>query len=131
MDTCVDTRCAHITVLFQKITIALEELGLPYQIHPINIGAGAQFAPEYLKISPNNKIPAIVDPAGPDGQPISIFEVHTNLAMAFLVLTPRLSLVLSCNTWRARQANSTVVTNARESWSMSGSSGRWFDTHLS
>ena len=65
-----------------KVHIMLEETGLEYNVHAINIGAGAQFTPEYLKISPNNKIPAIVDPAGPDGQPISIFEVHTSLAMA-------------------------------------------------
>lgn len=58
----------------RKITIMLEELGVPYRIHPINIGKGDQFTPEFLAISPNNKIPAIVDPEGPDGQPISIFE---------------------------------------------------------
>jgi GST-like protein len=52
----------------------LEEIGLPYNVHPIDIGAGDQFKPEFLKISPNNKMPAIVDPDGPDGQPISIFE---------------------------------------------------------
>jgi glutathione S-transferase len=57
-----------------KVTIALEELGLPYEIRPINIGAGEQFAPEFLAISPNNRMPAIVDPEGPDGQPVSIFE---------------------------------------------------------
>ncbi len=57
-----------------KISIALEELGLPYSVHPINIGKGDQFAPEFLKISPNNRIPAIVDPDGPGGAPVSIFE---------------------------------------------------------
>jgi GST-like protein len=57
-----------------KIAIALEEFGLPYTTHLINIGAGEQFAPEFLKISPNNRMPAIVDPDGPDGAPISIFE---------------------------------------------------------
>ena len=57
-----------------KITIALEELGLPYTIHPVNIGTGDQFKPDFLKIAPNNRIPAIVDPGGPDGQPVSIFE---------------------------------------------------------
>ena len=58
-----------------KITILLEEVGLPYTIIPINIGAGDQFKPEFLKISPNNRIPAIVDhePAG-GGEPISVFE---------------------------------------------------------
>ena len=57
-----------------KISIMLEEIGLPYEVHPIDITAGDQFKPEFLKISPNNKMPAIVDPDGPDGQPISIFE---------------------------------------------------------
>ena len=58
-----------------KITIFLEEVGLPYNIVPINIGAGDQFKPEFIKISPNNRIPAIVDhePAG-GGEPISVFE---------------------------------------------------------
>ncbi|MCC7274364.1 MAG: glutathione S-transferase N-terminal domain-containing protein [Alphaproteobacteria bacterium] len=58
----------------QKIHIMLEETGLPYTVHPVNIGAGEQFAPDFLEISPNNKMPAIVDTEGPDGAPISIFE---------------------------------------------------------
>ena len=57
-----------------KITIMLEELGLPYKVIPVEIGKGDQFKPEFLAISPNNKMPAIVDPDGPDGEPISIFE---------------------------------------------------------
>ena len=57
-----------------KITIMLEECGLPYTPHPVNIGKGDQFKPEFLAISPNNKIPAIVDLDGPDGKPISVFE---------------------------------------------------------
>ncbi len=57
-----------------KIAIALEELGLPYVIHPVNINRGDQFKPDYLAISPNNKMPAIVDPSGPGGRPVSIFE---------------------------------------------------------
>lgn len=57
-----------------KVHIMLEECGLPYRIHHIDIGAGDQFRPEFLAISPNNKIPAIVDPQGPDGQPMSLFE---------------------------------------------------------
>jgi GST-like protein len=57
-----------------KVHIMLEECGLPYEVHPIDIGAGDQFTPEFLAISPNNKIPAIVDPDGPDGKPISLFE---------------------------------------------------------
>jgi GST-like protein len=57
-----------------KITIALEEMGLPYVVHPVNIGAGDQFKPDFLAIAPNNRMPAIVDPDGPDGAPVSIFE---------------------------------------------------------
>lgn len=57
-----------------KITIMLEECGLPYEIKPININTGEQFAPSFLKIAPNNRMPAIVDPNGPGGQPISVFE---------------------------------------------------------
>ncbi|MBE0546223.1 MAG: glutathione S-transferase N-terminal domain-containing protein [Rubrivivax sp.] len=57
-----------------KVHIMLEECGLPYRVHAIDIGAGDQFTPEFLAISPNNKIPAIVDPHGPDGAPISLFE---------------------------------------------------------
>jgi GST-like protein len=57
-----------------KITIMLEECGLAYTLHPVNIGKGDQFKPEFLAISPNNRMPAIVDPNGPDGRPISVFE---------------------------------------------------------
>ena len=57
-----------------KIAIALEEMGLPYTVHYVNIGAGDQFAPDFLAISPNNRMPAITDPDGPDGRPVSIFE---------------------------------------------------------
>ena len=57
-----------------KVSIALEEMDLPYEVKPVNIGAGEQFTPEFLAISPNNRMPAIVDPDGPDGKPISIFE---------------------------------------------------------
>jgi GST-like protein len=57
-----------------KVHIMLEECGLPYRVHHIDIGAGDQFKPEFLVISPNNKIPAIVDPDGPDGAPMSMFE---------------------------------------------------------
>lgn len=57
-----------------KVHIMLEECGLAYRVHPVDIGAGEQFAPDFLAISPNNKIPAITDPDGPDGQPISLFE---------------------------------------------------------
>ncbi|MNX71446.1 Disulfide-bond oxidoreductase YfcG [compost metagenome] len=57
-----------------KISIALEEMGLPYVVKPVNIGAGEQFALKFQAISPNGRMPAIVDPEGPDGQPLSIFE---------------------------------------------------------
>ncbi len=57
-----------------KITIALAEMGLPYNLNLVNIGAGEQFEPEFLAISPNNRMPAIIDPEGPDGEPISVFE---------------------------------------------------------
>lgn len=57
-----------------KVHIMLEECGLPYKVHHVDIGTGDQFKPEFLAISPNNKIPAIVDPDGPDGQPMSLFE---------------------------------------------------------
>ncbi|OOY09355.1 glutathione S-transferase N-terminal domain-containing protein [Thioclava sp. F36-7] len=57
-----------------KISIALEEMGLPYETHLVNIGKGEQFEPEFLKISPNNRMPAIIDRDGPDGEPVSIFE---------------------------------------------------------
>ncbi len=57
-----------------KITIMLEECGLPYRVIPVNIGKGDQFKPEFLAIAPNNRMPAIVDPDGPGGEPISVFE---------------------------------------------------------
>lgn len=57
-----------------KISILLEELGLPYEVEPVHIGKGEQFAKDFLKISPNNKIPAIVDTNGPDGTPYALFE---------------------------------------------------------
>ena len=57
-----------------KVHIMLEECGLPWRVHAVNIGKGDQFEADFLAISPNNKIPAIVDPDGPDGAPISVFE---------------------------------------------------------
>ncbi len=57
-----------------KIHIMLEECGLAYRAIPVNIGTGEQFKPDFLAISPNNRIPAITDPNGPDGKPISLFE---------------------------------------------------------
>ena len=58
----------------RKISIMLEECGLPYSVHKVDISKGEQHKPEFLKISPNNRIPAIVDPDGPGGKPISVFE---------------------------------------------------------
>jgi GST-like protein len=58
----------------RKISVALEEMELPYTVHTVNISKGEQFDPAFLKISPNNKIPAILDPEGPDGAPVSVFE---------------------------------------------------------
>jgi GST-like protein len=58
----------------RKISVALEEMGLPYQVQVVDIGRGEQHAPEFEAISPNGKIPAIVDTQGPHGQPLSVFE---------------------------------------------------------
>ncbi|WP_297340031.1 glutathione S-transferase N-terminal domain-containing protein [Pseudophaeobacter sp.] len=57
-----------------KIAIALEEMGLPYEVNLVDISAGDQFAADFLAIAPNNRMPAITDPAGPDGEPVSLFE---------------------------------------------------------
>ena len=57
-----------------KVTIALEEMEIPYEVHPVDIGSGDQFKPDFLAISPNNRMPAIVDPESTDGAPISVFE---------------------------------------------------------
>ena len=58
----------------KKVSIMLEELGISYEVHAVNLGQGDQFKPEYLAINPNNKIPAIVDPDGPGGKPFTLFE---------------------------------------------------------
>lgn len=58
----------------RKVSIMLEEIGLLYEVHPVNLGTGEQFKAEYLAINPNNKIPAIVDTEGPSGQPLTLFE---------------------------------------------------------
>ena len=57
-----------------KVTIYLEETGLPYELKYVNIGCGEQFEPDFLQIAPNNRMPAVVDPEGPDGKPVSVFE---------------------------------------------------------
>jgi len=58
----------------RKASIMLEEVGLPYTVHKIDIGKGDQFRPDFVAINPNSKIPAIVDSDGPDGKPINVFE---------------------------------------------------------
>ncbi len=58
----------------RKVSVALEEMGLPYSVHTVNISKDEQFNPEFLAFSPNNRIPAIKDPEGPGGQPITVFE---------------------------------------------------------
>ena len=65
---------AYNTPNGRKISVALEEMGLPYSVKIVDITKGQQHDPTFLKISPNNKIPAIIDPDGPDGAPISVFE---------------------------------------------------------
>ncbi len=75
-----DTRTKPIELYFWptpngwKASIMLEELGIPYEVKLVNIGKGEQFAPDFLAIAPNNRMPAIIDPEGPDGAPISVFE---------------------------------------------------------
>ena len=93
-----------------KITIALEELGLPYEVKLVNIGKGDQFAPDFLKIAPNNRMPAIVDPDGPDGAPIAIFE-----SGAILQYLARKTGQLYGTTKRAR-----VATDQWLMWQMGG-----------
>jgi GST-like protein len=58
----------------KKVSIMLEEISMPYEVHPINLGQGDQFKPEYLAINPNNKIPSIIDKEGPGGKPLTLFE---------------------------------------------------------
>jgi len=58
----------------RKVSIMLEECGLPYRVHKVDIGKGEQFRPEFLAINPNNRIPAIVDAEGPEGKPLPLFE---------------------------------------------------------
>ena len=58
----------------RKISVALEEMGLPYTVRTVDISKGEQFNPDFLRFSPNNRIPAIIDHEGPEGQPISVFE---------------------------------------------------------
>ena len=74
-----------------KITVMLEEIGAPYRISYVDIGRGDQFKPEFLAISPNNRMPAIIDPDGPGGEPVSIFEsgaIMMYLGRKFATLYP-------------------------------------------
>jgi GST-like protein len=86
-----------------KVHIALEEMGLPYRVHGINIREGDQFKPAFLKISPNNRIPAIVDHEGPNGKPISLFESGAILlylaSKAGKLLPADLHARWSCTQW--------------------------------
>jgi hypothetical protein len=91
-----------------KISIMLEESGLPYNVIPVNIARGDQFKPAFLNISPNNRMPAIVDPDGPGGRPISVFESAP-----------------SCNTSAAKPENSPRPASALVWRWTSGCSGRW------
>ncbi|MFZ4762019.1 MAG: glutathione S-transferase family protein [Alphaproteobacteria bacterium] len=93
-----------------KVSILLEELGLPYRIIPVNIETGEQFRPDFLKINPNNKIPAVVDPDGPDGQPIILFESGAIL----------LYLAEKTNVFIPEKARERAVTIQWLMWQMSG-----------
>lgn len=86
-----------------KVSIALEEMGLPYKVNLIDIGAGDQFAPEYLKIAPNNRMPAIIDP---DGRMVS--RSRSSKAAR------------SCNIWPARPARSAATPSVSVSRSING-----------
>ena len=100
-----------------KITIFLEEAGMPYTIHPVNIGKGEQFAPEFLKISPNNRIPAIVDTAPTDGgAPLSMFESGAIL----LYLADKIGRFIPAD-WRARLDCIQWLFWQMETWA------RWLD----
>ena len=85
-----------------KVHIMLEECALPYKAVPVDIGSGDQFRSDFLQISPNNKIPALVDPDGPDGQPISLFEsgaILLYLAEKFGALLPTGAKKAECLSW--------------------------------
>ena len=87
----------------RKVSIMLEECALPYRVHPINIGKGEQFTPEFLALNPNNRIPAIVDSEGPDGKPLPLFESGAILIYLaektgkFMPRDPRMRLI--CLQW--------------------------------
>ena len=93
-----------------KTSIALEEMGLAYTTHLINIGAGEQFAPDFLKIAPNNRMPAIVDHDGPDGAPVSVFESGAIL----------LYLAEKTGTFGGRTARERIAVTEWLMWQMGG-----------
>ena len=93
-----------------KISIALEEMGLAYTTHLVNIGAGEQFAPDFLKIAPNNRMPAIVDHDGPDGAPVSVFESGAIL----------LYLAEKTGTFGGRTARERIAVTEWLMWQMGG-----------
>ena len=93
-----------------KVAIALEEMGLPYDLHWVDIGKGQQFEPEFLTISPNNRIPAIIDPDGPDGAPISVFESGAIL----------LYLARKTGLFMGRDARTQVAVEEWLMWQMGG-----------
>jgi GSH-dependent disulfide-bond oxidoreductase len=86
-----------------KISIMLEELGVPYEVKYVNIGRGEQFEPDFLKIAPNNRMPAIIDPEGPDGAPVSVFEsgaILTYLGRKFGKFYPQEERArIACEEW--------------------------------
>ena len=94
----------------RKISVALEEMGLPYHVTTVDIGKGQQFEPAFLKISPNNRIPAIVDPEGPDGRPISVFESGAIL----------LYLAEKTGRFLPREARARVAVHEWLMWQMGG-----------
>src|SRR3546814_9940331 len=91
----------------RKISIALEELGLAYAVHPINITKDEQFAPDYLKISPNNKNPAIVDPEGPDGRPLALRSEEPTSELQSLM---RISYAVFCLKTKLQQPDINTAT---------------------
>lgn len=93
-----------------KVSIALEEMGLPYEVKLVNIGKGEQFDPAFLKIAPNNRMPAIVDPDGPDGGPISIFESGAILQY----------LARKCGQFHGRDAREQVAVEEWLFWQVGG-----------
>ena len=100
-----------------KITIMLEEAGLPYKVHFVNIGKGDQFKEEFLEISPNNKMPAIVDPDGPDGKPICDLRIRRYPAIS----RPQDGQVLSAGRASTGRRRPVAVLADGRLWSDAGS----------